>query len=237
MVDKRTVELVRVKQASPTAKAFLWRSADGRPFEYVAGQWFDFEVETGEGTTRRAYSIASAPDPLHPDQIEIAVTHVADGAASPALHALDVGARLGVDGPHGFFTREGAEATAALFIATGTGVCPLRAMLQHELRVAKGPKLQLLFGCRHEADILWRDEFEAWAASHERFSFDVTLSQPDPSWQGRRGYVQQHLASLVEAERPHLYVCGLTRMVSEVRKIAKQQLGYDRRAIHSERYD
>ena len=41
----------------------------------------------------------------------------------------------------------------------------------------------------------------------------------------------------LEEGRAGIYVCGLTKMVSEVRRVAKQQLGYDRRAIHSERYD
>lgn len=238
MPGKTTVELVGIEHLSPTAKGFVWRSVDQRPFEYVAGQWFDFEIEAPSGLVRRAYSIASAPDPLRPQQFEIAVTRVTDGAASAALHHLSVGARLVVDGPHGFFTREGARATPALFIATGTGVCPLRAMLQEELRSPDGPRLQLLFGCRTEEDILWRAQFEHWAQTYERFSFDVTLSRPGQHWDGLRGYVQHHLPALVLPEsRPHLYICGLTRMVSEVRKIAKESLGYDRRSIHSERYD
>jgi len=110
-------------------------------------------------------------------------------------------------------------------------------MLQHELRASDGPRLQLLLGCRTEADILWRDQFEAWAKLHPRFSFHITLSRPSEQWPGLRGYVQHHLPAITGAERPALYVCGLTRMVSEVRKIAKERLGYDRRAIHSERYD
>lgn len=239
MAQKRTVELVRAEPLSPTARLLQWRSADGRPLDYIAGQWFDFELTTAQGPLRRAYSVASAPDPEQPDAIEIAVTRVSEGVGSSALHALEPGARVDIDGPHGFFTREQAHALPALFVATGTGVCPLRAMLQHELRSGPGPRLQLLFGCRHEADMLWRAQFEDWARTHPRFSFHVTLSQPSANWTGLRGYVQEHLPGLVatDAVRPHIYVCGLTRMVSEVRRIAKERLGYDRRSIHSERYD
>lgn len=239
MLRKRTVELVRADSISPTARALQWRSADGQPFEYVAGQWFDFELTTPDGPLRRAYSIAAAPDPAHPDRLEIAVTRVADGAASNVLHTLQPGARVEVDGPHGFFTREQQRHLPALFVATGTGVCPLRAMLEEELRSAEGPQLQLLFGCRHEADLLWREQFERLARMHARFSFYPTLSQPDARWTGLRGYVQAHLPALIGAGSapPHIYVCGLTRMVSEVRRIAKERLGYDRRSIHSERYD
>lgn len=239
MAGRTSVKLVRTEQLSPTAKAFVWRSADGRRLEYIAGQWFNFDVETPQGVVRRAYSVASAPSAERPDQLEIAVTRVVQGGtASLALHELRAGAELSIDGPHGFFTREQAHARPAVFVGTGTGVCPLRAMIQDELQTPEGPPLRLLFGCRSEPDILWRDEFEAWAARHPRFSFDVTLSRGSAEWLGLRGYVQAHLPAILgPGERPHIYVCGLTRMIGEVRKIAKEQLGYDRRLVHSERYD
>jgi CDP-4-dehydro-6-deoxyglucose reductase, E3 len=239
MPSRTIVELVHTEALSPTAKSLLWRSENGRPLEYIAGQWFNFDVETPHGVVRRAYSIASAPDAARPDQFEIAVTRVVlGGAASHALHELEPGARLSIDGPHGFFTREGARDLPGLFVGTGTGLCPLRAMLEDELRSGDGPPLSLLFGCRSEADILWRTQIETWAARHPRFSYQVTLSRGLPQWTGLRGYVQSHLPALVTAgARPHIYVCGLTKMVGEVRRIAKERLGYDRRLIHSERYD
>jgi len=57
------------------------------------------------------------------------------------------------------------------------------------------------------------------------------LSRPPATWRGRRGYVQSHVTELAGALRPHVYVCGLNKMVSEVRRVLKQELGYDRRLI------
>ena len=144
-----------------------------------------------------------------------------------------------MDGPHGFFTRERERDQPALFVATGTGLCPLRAMLQEELaRASDGPPLGLLFGCRSQADILWRDELQAWSTAHARFQTWVTLSRCDEQWGGARGYVQAHLGAALEAlGRPHVFVCGLSKMVGEVRAVLKQQHGYDRKLVHSERYD
>jgi CDP-4-dehydro-6-deoxyglucose reductase, E3 len=238
MIARRTAELLTVQQLSPTVKAFAFRCADGKPLGYLAGQWLNLDVPTGLGVLRRAYSIASAPDPEHPDRFEIAVTRVEDGGvASRALHALEPGAQLAIDGPHGFFTREQERAEPALLVGTGTGVCPLRAMITDELRAANGPQLMLLFGVRTEAEILWRDQFETLAREHPRFSLHITLSRPSGEWQGLRGYVQHHLPQLVRSPRAHVYVCGLTKMITEVRRTLKQDLGYDRRMIHSERYD
>lgn len=238
MTARRTARLSEVRTLSPTVKAFVFRCADGQPLPYVAGQWLNFDVPTAQGVMRRAYSIASAPDGEQPDRFELAVTRVDDGgAASRALHELSPGAELVIDGPHGFFTREQERHLPALFVGTGTGVCPLRAMIEDELRVSEGPQLTLLFGCRSEADILWREELESWAARYPRFSLHVTLSQPSPAWAGLRGYVQRHLPALIHEPAPHVYVCGLSKMITDVRKTLKQDLGYDRRMIHTERYD
>ncbi|MDB4985664.1 MAG: 2-polyprenylphenol hydroxylase [Myxococcaceae bacterium] len=204
---------------------------------FLAGQWLHLHVQTALGEReKRAYSIASAPG-VQP--IELAITHVRDGVVSPVLHALREGDELGCDGPYGFFTREGElRAAPALFVGTGTGLSPLRSMLFDVLAAREHPPVTLLLGVRTAADILWRDELEAWAARDSRFRFEVTLSRPDSAWQGRKGYVQAHVAELARAlGEPHVFICGLSPMVSDVRALCKAELGYDRKRIHSERYD
>ena len=235
----RTVEITQARTLSPTVRELSLRCVDGRPVGHVAGQWLDFDVPTEAGVVRRAYSIASAPDPGAPERFQIAVTRVdGGGGASQQLHALPLGSQLPVEGPHGFFTRERELAEPALFVATGTGLCPLRAMLQEELARPDGPPLVLLFGCRSEADILWREELDAWSHAHPRLRTFVTLSRGEPEWGGLRGYVQTHLGTALPLlGRPHVFVCGLSKMVGDVRAVLKQQHGYDRKLVHSERYD
>ncbi len=232
----RQLVVLETRTLSPSVQALVFACVDGAPLGHVPGQWVNLHVNVADRVEKRAYSVASSPNPAHPERFEIAVTRVDDGSVSLALHALRVGATLTMDGPHGFFTRE-RHATPALFVATGTGVCPLRAMIEAELGEVTGPKLALLFGCRSEADLLYREQYETWR-SHSRFTLHVTLSQPSAAWQGLRGYVQTHLATLIDpAAKPHVYVCGLSRMVSEVRRTLKDELGFARQQIHSERYD
>jgi ferredoxin-NADP reductase len=234
----REVVVRQSQQLSRNVRGLTLGCVDGAPLAYVPGQWVNLELDVGGRLDKRAYSIASAPNPAAPESFEIAVTWVDDGLVSRALHALPEGSVLKLDGPHGFFTREGLTQLPALFVGTGTGICPLRAMLQAELAADSGPPLQLLFGVRHEQDILYRSELEALAARNPRFAFHVTLSRPDEHWRGLRGYVQTQLPALLEGrDKPHVYVCGLSNMVGGVRKVLKEQLGYERRLIHSERYD
>jgi CDP-4-dehydro-6-deoxyglucose reductase len=235
---ERAVRIAESHQLSPSVRSLSLDLADlnGAPFVFAAGQWINLYVPTSAGVEKRAYSIASAPAA---GPIELAVTHVPGGLVSPRLHELPTGTELVCDGPHGFFTRDGELVSApALFVGTGTGLCPLRSMLGDLLRQPEHPPVTLLFGVRTQADILWRDELEAWAARDPGFRLEVSLSRPDQGWRGRTGYVQAHVRELAaQLGAPHVFICGLSRMVAEVRTVCKTELGYDRKRIHSERYD
>jgi len=236
----RWAEVIRVETLSASVRALELRAVDGEPVGHLAGQWINLDVPVPAqvGVARRAYSIASAPRAGAADRFEIAVTRVRDGEASVALHELGLGAQLPFDGPHGFFTREAERDEPALLVGTGTGLCPLRALLEEELSRGSGPQLALLFGCRTEQDILWGAQLERWARTHPRFSLHVTLSKPGAGWQGRSGYVQTHVRELATAMgKPLVYACGLSPMVADVRRVLKDELGYDRKRIRSERYD
>lgn len=234
----RRTEVLLAETLSPTVKGLVLACTDGQPLQYLPGQWINLHVDCNGVPDKRSYSIASAPSLDHPERFEIAVTLVEQGQVSPSLHALSAGAQLEVDGPYGYFTRQGLEQQPALLVGTGTGIAPLRAMIQSELQRDTGPALTLLFGCRSEADVLYHEEFRRLAQQHARFTFEPTLSRAEDTWSGRRGYVQTQLPELVvRAGHPHVYVCGLSEMVNDVRAELKQTLGYDRKRIHTERYD
>jgi ferredoxin-NADP reductase len=206
----------------------------------VAGQHLDLIVPTPGGLAfRRSYSIASAVDTSRPDRFEIAVTRVEGGPTSGALHALAIGGVVEVEGPKGTFVRsEEDRKLPALFVATGTGLAPIRAMLVDETRRALGPPLALLFGCRTPSDRLWNDELVAMAEACPRLAIHVTLSRPPPDWPGLSGYVQRHVLAIA-ATLPGLraYVCGLSAMVDDVVKLLAASGGTSRELVRYELYD
>ena len=232
--------VVSTRPLSPSVREIAFERTDGAPFEFEPGQWVSLLLPCPGGEIRRAYSIASPP--RHGATFEVAVTRVEGGAGSLALHALEPGQTVRVIGPQGFFTRP-SDAPPALFIGTGTGLAPLRSMLHAQ---ASGAPVWLLFGARTEADLLYRDELAALARAHAGVRIALTLSQPGEAWGGRRGYVQTHARALYEelaaktqggGAAPHVYVCGLERMVGAVRALFRQEMGLARQLVHSERYD
>ena len=90
-----------------------------------------------------------------------------------------------------------------LLIGTGTGVTPYRAMLpQLETQIRqRGVKVVLLFGARTPVELLYGDEFRAFADKHpDNFRFVPCLSRELPAADSsqahadvRHGYVQQFL--------------------------------------------
>jgi NAD(P)H-flavin reductase len=217
---------------SPNVRHLSLRTEDGAPYAYLPGQWVKLYLPGLE----RDYSIASAPSAARPDRVELIVTLVEGGPGSGELHRLALGATLDTLGPNGLFVREEKErAHPALFVATGTGLAPLRAMIEDALDRGETAERTLLFGARTEADLLFRGELEA-LVGRGLLRYEPTLSRAESSWKGRRGYVQAHLAELV-TPGAHVYVCGLSRMITEVRAVLRVELGLPRTQVHSERYD
>jgi ferredoxin-NADP reductase len=253
MARRRKAELIEARALSPSVRSLLFRTADGSTVGHLAGQYLDLLVPTARGLPfRRSYSIASPPDPAQPDRFEIAVTRVEGGPTSEALHTLAPGQRVEMEGPRGTFVRASEHrAHPGLFIATGTGLAPLRAMLAQEIgaetesadlgppaSVAPARPLVLLFGCRSPADLLWADELRAWQRSCTRFRLHVTLSRAPPEWTGLVGYVQRHAHAIARSlPGAHAYVCGLSAMVGDVVALLERDGGLPHEAVHYEVYD
>jgi NAD(P)H-flavin reductase len=208
-----TLEVVQTSELSPNVKSLTLRPIDHPEFRWVAGQYIELMVP-GSAVTRQPYSIASIVDPHQPGCLEVAVLR---GRDTLPLHELAVSDRLSAYGPLGKFTRARLPNGPALFVGSGTGLAPLRAMILDELRnPSSDSNLTLLFGARSEAELLWQDQLIELARGSRRFRFEPTLSQPSNSWSGRRGYVQHHFAELL-ASVPDavVYVCGGSKMVEE----------------------
>lgn len=215
----------------------------GEAFPFVPGQWINvYDRSAGASEPlKRSYSIASAR--RADGTLDLAVTLVPGGPMSTRLHAVAPGDALEISHAQGFFTMTPPR-RHVLWIATGTGVAPFRAMAGDlELRSAAqedARRIELLFGARTEAELIYRDEWGALAQVWPGFAYLPTLSRGGEAWSGRRGYVQLHLAERVEAlggpAEVDVYVCGLQKMVGEVRKLLRD-LGVAKDRLHHERYD
>ena len=193
--------------------------------------------------TKRSYSVGSIGDGASPVQrIEIAVSYVDGGAATKLLGELAPGGVIDASGPYGRFCLQPTDKHPRfLLLATGTGVTPYRAMLpQFEKLLAAGDReVVLLYGARSERDLLYGEEFEAFAHHHPGFRFHACFSRDaraTPRADDRNGYVQHLLRELgPQADHDIAYLCGNPNMVDEAFATLKE-FGLPVSQIRREKY-
>jgi NAD(P)H-flavin reductase len=186
------------------------------PFVWQAGQHLVVVGSAGQALFL-PYSIASANDPQKPGEFELAV---AVHAGADVMDELRIGDELLVEGPAGALIWQAAPSPSALLVGAGTGIAPLRALIEAELARPSEARLLLLAGHREPEDVLFADDFARLAALHPRFHFVPTLSGGNEAWLGRRGRVQAQLLEAVSSLAPlDAYVCGRLEMVSDVMRL------------------
>jgi NAD(P)H-flavin reductase len=150
---------------------------------------------------------------------------------SDALVDLPLGTRVEVSRPQGRgFPLELARGKDLLLFATGSGISPIRSVIE-SLREDRGSfgRVTLYFGARTPSAFAYTEEFHMWEAS--RIRVVRTVSRPGASgWQGLTGYVQEHLAE-EPLENAVAFVCGQSEMVQKVVE-ALSMRGLPRGAIH-----
>ena len=233
-----TARLIRSVSLSDATKhlEFSVEGVDG--FHFVPGQFVSIKQRKSDGKEHtRAYSLASAP---RGNTFDLCLNRVESGFLSNWLCDLEEGATVEFHGPHGMFTLREPRRDS-IFIATGTGIAPIRGMVHwlfEKPERHEGQQFWLVFGTRYEANLYYRDEFERIAREHANFHYVPTLSRCGELWAGCKGYVQDHVRTTVgDRKDMQAYICGLHQMVDANRKLLREELGWDRKQVVFERYD
>jgi len=217
------LKLVERRMLAPSVGHYVFVRDDGAPLDFIPGQFIQVHFTYADGTpAKRSYSLATLHDhAMAPgDAVEIAVSYVAGGSATSLFEGLEIGSHLDASGPYGRFCLMPGDANKRyLFIGTGTGVTPYRAMLPllEKLIPERGIEIVLLFGARTPEELLYGDDFRAFADAHPQFRFVPCFSRElpaDPHPDVRHGYVQQFLGEFApNPDTDIAYLCGNPNMV------------------------
>lgn len=221
------LKLTARRMIAPTVAHLSFLRDDGLPLDYIPGQFIQVHFAYADGTpARRSYSLATLHDHAlgAGEAVEIAVSYVAGGAATALFEGMPIGASVDASGPYGRFCLMPADANKRyLLIGTGTGITPYRAMLPliEALMRDRGVEVVLLQGARTPDELLYGDEFRAFANAHPGFRYLPCLSRELPATDSpqahadvRHGYVQNALAEFApNAEGDIAYLCGNPNMV------------------------
>ena len=217
---------------TPRVKQLLLR-VEGHTFSHHPGQHVSVRMVRDDGRPLyRPYSPVSGPGT---DTLALAVKRYDEGTCSVWLHERRVGDRVTITPPSGNLRLHDPKRDAA-FLATGTGLTPLLAMLNPYLNEGSG-RAVLLFGERTKADLMYRATLDRLSAGHANLTVAYVLSQPSTDWTGPTGYVQDHLeALLADLDQPHVYACGVPEMVVDTKDTLRSR-GHPADAIFTEGWE
>ncbi len=193
-------------------------------FVYRAGQYVEFILRDG---ARRSYSMANAPS--HGSGVELHIRHMPGGRFTDlvfgSMKEKDI---LRIEGPMGsFFLRE-ESSKPMVFLASGTGFAPLKALLEHMQHCGITRPVTLYWGGRRPADLYMDDWVQAHcvAMPHVRYVPVVSDALPEDAWHGRTGFV--HLAVLQDfpdLSGHQVYACGAPIVVDSAKRDFCAQAG------------
>ena len=184
-------------------------------------------------TPRRPYSIASSPahtrDTGH---LELLI--------APGEHGLPwatPGALVDIEGPIGAFRVPKTPVDAhLLFVAGGTGIAPIHAMLDDVVRRRPAVRPSLLYSARTSTEFAFLDTFREWERAGA-LELHLTVTRQEADWPGRRGRIgREHFeAVLHDARRTVCVLCGPAALVEDA-SVMLGTLGVPEGSVHRERW-
>lgn len=228
--------VTHIEQATSNTRRYWVEMPEKPDFNFVPGQFVTLDLPIHEQRNKRwrSYSIASMPDGTN--VIELIIVHLHGGVGSRYIFEnVNVGDSLTLRGPQGIFTLPADKEKEHFFICTGTGIAPFRSMIRyiHHHNI-KGYKINLIFGTRTIADLLYHDELLDLQSKVEGFRYIPTLSRQH--WEGHTGYVHKIYEELCALHQPASFMlCGWREMIDEARERILA-LGYDKRDVQIEIY-
>lgn len=207
-----------------------------RPVTFVAGQYADLQVDGVPGA--RSYSFAAAPAAGSTDQPSFHVRKVPGGAFTEWLFGKSrIGAPLMLRGPMGQFRLRKGEAPIVC-VGGGSGLAPLKCILEQALRQDCARPVTLLYGARTQADLFCLDEIaelgRRWAGPF-RFLPVLSIEPEDSSWTGARGLVADLLPDVDNLAAAQAYLCGPPPMVDAAEDLLLRH-GVTKEAIFADRF-
>ncbi|HEX4191956.1 MAG TPA: CDP-6-deoxy-delta-3,4-glucoseen reductase [Stellaceae bacterium] len=211
----------KILKLAPDVVALHLRTPYNDNMLFAPGQYVDFLLE---GDKRRSYSIANAPllEGGMMD-IEIHIRHSPGGLFTDRVFGtLKVNELLRFEGPLGtFYLREETD-KPIVFLASGTGFGPIKAIVEYALKrkINERRPISLYWGCRTRQDLYMLDLAEQWARAAAGFRFVPVLSDalPEDNWTGRSGFVHRAvMADLPDLSGHQIYACGAPVMVDAAR--------------------
>lgn len=175
---------------------------------FLSGQY----VNLIKGSIKRSYSIANSAS--ESSNLEFLIKKYEGGEMSNYwFHQAKVNDLLRLEGPKGSFFLRKSTKKNLVFLATGTGIAPVKAILE-SLPSNFDKDVYVFWGGRYKEDLFLELKFNS------KVKFQTVLSREEQRFNGYRGYVQNALLdSKINLEDAQIYACGSNEMINSARNL------------------
>ncbi len=201
--------------------------------QFLAGQYIDILLKDQKP---RSFSLANAP---HNDEfLELHIRNIVGGAFThhvfEEMKERDI---LRFKGPLGtFFLREDND-KPIIFVASGTGFAPIKAIIEHALYIGIKRPMHFYWGARKLSDLYMLSMANEWEAKGIRFTPVLSDAPPEDAWNGRTGFVHRAvMEDYSDLSGYQVYVCGAPIVVEAAHTDFTAQRGLPNESFFSDAF-
>ena len=233
------LKVVDIIEETHDAKTFCLAGESPLLFSYHPGQFITFILNINGQEVKRSYSMSSSPS--RPHLLEVTIKRVPGGLVSNWFYEqVKLGDSFTVKGPSGKFTCFKYPSRKMLFIGAGSGITPLVSMSRWIADTASDVDVKLLASFKSPSDIIFRKEFELWAARKRNFQVAITLTSNwhgTDYWTGFTGRISEHMLNVFapDLHDRHVFMCGPEPFSDGVKKLLRDT-GFNLANLHTESF-
>ncbi|HKU98425.1 MAG TPA: 2Fe-2S iron-sulfur cluster-binding protein [Vineibacter sp.] len=226
-----TATVAAIDNATHDIKRVLLDVNSGGPFTFSAGQYASVSFA---GAPARDYSMANRPDDK---LLEFHIRRMPDGNTSAHVATnVKLGDKVRVEGPFGTSYLRESHRGPILAIAGGSGLAPIKSIVEQALARKMPQHIYLYFGVRDERDLYLENHFAALAATHPTLHFVPVLSEPDGATARRTGFLHEVVGrDFADVDGCKAYVAGPPVMVDAATKLLTAR-GMRRIDVHADAF-
>jgi CDP-4-dehydro-6-deoxyglucose reductase, E3 len=219
-----TAHVESVENLTHDVRRLDLRLIEPETIHFKPGQFVSFEMldpQTGRLLTR-AYSIASQPS--RSGAITLLFNLVSGGPGSGFLFHLTAGEKIQFKGPAGHFYLRDDPERELLFVASGTGIAPIRSMLLANAEHSNPRPATLFWGLRSQRDLYDQEELAELCSRIPTLKVITTLSRPERGWSGPSGRVLQLIEERISSVKNlAAYLCGNSGMIADATSLLQKK--------------
>lgn len=214
--------VARKAESSDTFTLLLQPNRHWRGFR--PGQHLNIGAEIDGTLTTRSYSLSDAP--RADGRIAITVKAIPGGKLSQHLcYSAKPGDVLTLGPAFGEMTLPDKTEGAWLFLAAGSGITPMMAMIRAQAAQGMPMPISLAYWARTRGELCFVDELRALAARQPNFRVDFVLTRDVDASDCRRGRIDAASlsASAPDLHQRRVFACGPDGFVAAARTLAAER--------------